>query len=158
HQWNVGVQHALGSNMSVDLAYVGSHGTNLFGTYDLNMPAPGDNVTANIQKRRALYNQFPWFGNVSLVTNRDYSNYNAVQATVNQRNWHGLTQTLGYTFGHSLDVAATDLAQGVFPDIRCPQCNYGPTPFDIRHRMTIRSSYDFPNVKGTGQLLEGWSI
>jgi hypothetical protein len=158
HEWNVGIQHALGPSMSLDVAYVGSHGTNLLGTNDLNMPTVGVSSKSVMQTRRPYYSQFPWFGNVNEVTNRDRSNYNALQMTLNQRNWHGLTQTLGYTWSHSLDVAATDLAQGVFPDARCPSCNYGPTPFDIRHRVTIRSTYDVPGVKGYGQMLEGWSI
>jgi len=122
------------------------------------MPSVGDSNTSNVQKRRALYSQFPWFGNISFVTNRDYSNYNALQLTLDQRNWHGLTQTFGYSFSHTLDVAGTDLAQAIYPDVSCPQCNYGPTPFDIRHRVTIRTSYDFPNKKGYAQMLEGWSV
>ena len=158
HQWNISLQRALGAAMSLEVAYVGSHGTNLFGTTDLNMPAVGPNDTTRNQTSRAYYNQFPWFGNISLVTNRDYSNYNALQMTLNQRNWHGLTQTVGYSFSHTLDVAGTDLAQSIYPDVRCPQCNYGPTPFDIRHRVTIRSTYNVPGVKGYAQMLEGWSI
>jgi len=158
HQWNVSLQRAVGAAMSFTVAYVGSHGTNLFGTNDLNMPAVGDSNTTNMQKRRALYSQFPWFGNISYVTNRDFSNYNALQFTMDQRNWHGLTQTFGYSYSHTLDVAGTDLAQAIYPDATCPQCNYGPTAFDIRHRVTIRTSYDFPNKKGYAQMLEGWSI
>jgi hypothetical protein len=97
-------------------------------------------------------------GNISQVVNRDFSNYNALQMTFNQRSWHGFTSTLGYTFAHALDVAATDLAQAVYPDVRCPSCNYGPTPFDIRHRVTARMTYDFPSIKGFAQMLEGWSV
>jgi hypothetical protein len=158
HEWNISLQRALGSGMSLELAYVGSHGTNLWGTNDLNMPTVGTSNSTRIQQSRPYYSQFPWFGNISQVTNRDFSNYNALQMTLNQRSWHGLTQTVGYTYGHSLDVAATDLAQGIYPDARCPQCNYGPTPFDIRHRVTIRSTYNLPGVKGYAQVLEGWSI
>jgi hypothetical protein len=164
HEWNVGIQRALGSNMSVDIAYVGSHGTNLLGTNDLNMPGVGDNSNTNVLTRRPYYNRgtsgysYPWFGNISQVTNRDRSNYNALQLTLNQRNWHGLTSTLGYTWAHALDVAGTDLAQAVYPDARNPSGNYGSTPFDIRHRLTVRSTYDLPSKKGYGQMLEGWSI
>jgi hypothetical protein len=157
-EWTVGIQRAVGSKMSLDVSYVGSHGSNLFGTTDLNFPAVGDNSNSRVQTSRPYYSKFPWMGNISQVINRDFSNYNALQMTFNQRSWHGLTSTLGYTYGHSLDVAATDLAQGIFPDVRCPSCNYGPTPFDIRHRVTARLTYDLPAVKGFAQMLEGWSI
>ncbi len=158
HQWNVSLQRALGSAMSLDIAYVGSHGTNLFGTNDLNMPAVGDNSSTRVQQSRPYYSRFPWFGNILQVTNRDWSNYNGLQLTFNQRSWHGLTSTVGYTFSHTLDVAGTDLAQAVYPDVRCPSCNYGPTPFDIRHRLTARLTYNLPELKGYAQMLEGWSI
>jgi hypothetical protein len=157
-EWNVGIQRALGSAMSLDVAYVGSHGTDLIGVYDLNMPPVGDSKSANIQKRRPYYNQFPWMGKITLRTNKDFSNYNALQMTLNQRAWHGLTTTVGYTYSHTLDISGTDLDQNVYPDARCPLCNYGPTPFDIRHRVTIRATYLFPNKKSFGQILEGWQI
>ncbi len=39
-EWNLGIQHAFTSRMSLDLSYVGSHGTNLFGEVDLNEGHP----------------------------------------------------------------------------------------------------------------------
>ena len=86
HEWNISIQRALGSNMSLDVAYVGSHGSNLFGTTDLNMPTVGaSSPTSRVQTSRPYYSKFPWFGNISQVVNRDYSNYNALQLTFNQR-------------------------------------------------------------------------
>jgi Carboxypeptidase regulatory-like domain len=157
-QWNVGVQRSLGSNMSVDIAYVGNHGTNLIGVYDLNIAPVGNTDATRIQTSRPYYSQFPWMGKIIEKTNKDHSNYNALQASLTQRSWHGLTSTFAYTYSHTLDVAGTDLNQQVYPDVTCPLCNYGPTPFDIRHRVTIRATYLFPDKKGYGQMLEGWQI
>jgi hypothetical protein len=157
-QWNVGIQRSLGSNMSVDIAYVGNHGTDLIGVYDLNIAPMGNADTTRIQTSRPYYNQFPWMGKIIEKTNKDHSNYNALQASLTQRSWHGLTSTVAYTYSHTLDVAGTDLNQQVYPDVTCPLCNYGPTPFDIRHRVTIRATYLFPEKKGFGQMLEGWQV
>ncbi len=157
-EWNVGIQHALTSNMSLDVAYVGTHGTNLFGQTDLNAATPGNTNSTRIQQSRPYYSKFPWMGKVTDVTNLGYSNYNALQVSFNQRAWHGLSSSLGYTLSHTLDTAGTDVGLAIYPDIRCPLCNYGPTPFDIRNRFTGRVAYALPSVKTPGQILEGWQI
>jgi hypothetical protein len=36
--WNIGIQHALTQNLSLDVAYVGNHATKLVGLTDLNQP------------------------------------------------------------------------------------------------------------------------
>jgi hypothetical protein len=37
-KWNLDIQHAFTSNLSVDIAYVGNHGTKLVGLTDINQP------------------------------------------------------------------------------------------------------------------------
>ena len=41
--WNLGSTHALTNNLSLEVSYVGNHGSNLTGIRDLNMitPKPG---------------------------------------------------------------------------------------------------------------------
>ena len=39
--WTLGVQHALTNNLSMDIAYVGNHGTKLNGIRDINQPPLG---------------------------------------------------------------------------------------------------------------------
>jgi hypothetical protein len=39
--WNLDIQHAITNNLSIDVGYVGNHGTKLLGKLDLNQPAPG---------------------------------------------------------------------------------------------------------------------
>ncbi len=158
-EWNVGIQHAMTSNMSLDVAYVGSHGTNLFGQTDLNEATPGTTSASRIQTSRPFYSQFPWMGKVTNVSNLGFSNYNALQVTLTQRTWRGLSNTLGYTWSHTLDTAGTDVGLAIYPDARCPlRCNYGPTAFDIRNRLTDRFSYNLPGVKRSARILEGWQV
>jgi TonB dependent receptor len=158
-EWNVGIQRAMTSTMSLDLAYVGSHGTNLFGQTDFNEATPGTTSSSRIQTSRPFYSQFPWMGKVTNVTNLGFSNYNALQVTLTQRSWHGLSNTMGYTWSHTLDTAGTDVGLAIYADARCPvRCNYGPTAFDIRNRVTDRFTYNVPGIKRTAQILEGWQI
>ena len=39
--WNLDIQHAITNNLSIDIGYVGNHGTKLLGKLDINQPAPG---------------------------------------------------------------------------------------------------------------------
>ena len=47
--WTLGIQRAITNNMSVEVAYVGNHGTKLLGLTDLNQPAIGSGWTAAAQ-------------------------------------------------------------------------------------------------------------
>ncbi len=40
-QWTLGIQHAFTNNLSLDVSYVGMHGTKLVGVIDENVPTPG---------------------------------------------------------------------------------------------------------------------
>ena len=155
-EWTLGIQRSLNSTMSLDVAYVGNHGANLLNEIDPNESVPGTAVKNREQTSRPFYNAFPWMGKITEVVNRNYSNYNALQATLTQRNWRGLTSTVGYTYGHALDGTGADINMSVTPNPQCPNCDYGPSPFDIRNRLTARATYAIPGKKGFGQLLEGW--
>ncbi len=39
-----------------------------------------------------------------------------------------------------------------------PDCNYGNSDYDIRHRFTFEVTYALPGMKSPGQLLQGWVI
>jgi hypothetical protein len=144
--------------MALDVAYVGNHAQNLLGATDLNTPTLGTADKTREQTSRPFYGKFPWMGKITDISNRAFSNYNALQATLTQRNWHGLTTTVGYTYGHALDFTQTDITQNIYPSPLCPSCDYGPTGFDVRHRVTVRSIYLVPGKKSFGQLLEGWQL
>lgn len=155
-EWTLGIQHALTSTMSLDVAYVGNHGRDLMGALDANMPTIGTNSKIREQQSRPFYSQFPYMGQVLDIVSQAYSNYNALQATFTQRTWHGLSSTVAYTYSHTLDVTQADLTLVVNPS--CALCDYGPTGFDTRHRMTVRATYAVPGRKGYAQMLQGWQL
>jgi hypothetical protein len=45
--WNLDIQHAITNNLSIDIGYVGNHGTKLLGKQDINQPAPGSGWDAS---------------------------------------------------------------------------------------------------------------
>lgn len=126
-------------------------------------------VTSAVQANAAAAGQyrtiFPYLSNINESTNGAFSNYNALQVTLQARNYHGLTFLSGYTYGHALgeksnDADPTDSSgQTVLQsDKNNLRLNYGSSPNDIRHRFTFAPTYAIPGMKSPAQMLEGWSV
>ena len=166
--YNLGVQHTITSNLSLEVGYVGNHGGNLLGQQDINQcvhpfafnpsvinPATG---IANLICERPYSNQFPYLSFINMTENFARSNYNSLQATLTERVTHGLNFTAGYTYGHGLDNGSLNRFGANLQDSTRPDLEYGNSDFDIRHRFTLTASYAIPGKKGFGQLLEGWKL
>jgi hypothetical protein len=181
--WNFGVQHAFTNNLSLEVGYVGNHGSRLTGVRDINQPALGagyclnspmtaaqladacnatspdsGNVLLAEQEARPYAARFPYLGFINQVSNDARSNYNSLQATLTKRTSHGLSFTSGYTYGHGLDNGSLSRFGGLPQDSTNPAAEYSSSDFDVRHRFTFTASYNLPGKKGFGQLLEDWQI
>lgn len=154
--WNLNLQQQLGSKTVAELAYVGSKGTKLLASRDINQPA------ASTQQPNLPRN--PLFGEITQQESSAASNYHSLQARLQQRLTAGLSLLGSYTFGKSIDNAS-----GIFSstgDPNYPQNSFnltaerGRSGFDIRHRFSLSYSYDLPFGKEkTGiekALLSGW--
>jgi len=183
--WTLSLQHAFTPNMSLEMAYVGNHGTNLMGIRDVNQPPVGSgwpaaaiqaciasgytdpnncapDSTGGEEANRPYANQFPTLSNVFQMGNVYRSNYNGLQATLNARNYHGLSAVIGYTYSHALDDLGANWDFGYGSGLPQNSYNlngeYANSDFDIRHRLTVSLTYAIPGRKGAGQMLEGWEI
>lgn len=177
-QWNLDIQRAITNNLTVDVAYVGNHGFNEDLLVDLNQPSLGAGWTSsaiatcitaptyvckpNTAAEVGLYSaKFPYLSQIDQGTYGAYSNYDALQATVQARNYHGLTFLAGYAYAHSLaivDANYTIVQNVLIPDKNNLRSAYGNTTYDLRHRFTFSPTYTIPGRKAPGQMLEGWSI
>jgi hypothetical protein len=184
--YNLSVSHQFGSDISVQVAYVGNKGYRLLSFEDINQAALGsayclNNLTASqsfdscaggsgeyesvpggsgqaMQESRPYFSKFPYLGVINMVANHAYSNYNSMQVTFTKRMTHGLAITGGYTYGHALDTGSLNRF-GVNPENSNNLAGeYGNSDFDVRHRLTATVTYNIPGKKGYGQLLEGWQI
>ncbi len=185
--YNLSIQHQFGSNLSLQVAYVGNHGYRLLNFADINQaplgaaycmntpltpaqaagaclgaPAGGLGVgnadgTA-LQEARPYFTKFPYIGFINQVTNRSHSNYNSLQVTLTQRASHGLSFTAGYTYGHGFDNGSLNRFGGLPEDSNNVAGEYASSDLDARHRLSVTATYDIPGIKGFGQLLEGWEI
>jgi hypothetical protein len=149
--WSLGVQHAFGSNLSLEVGYVGNHGDNLLGITDLNMvnPATGDAPFAA---------KFPYLQYINYMSNYARSNYDSLQSTLTKRLSHGLNFVVGYTYGHGLDNGSLNRFGLIPQNSLNTAAEYGNSDLDVRHRVSITASYTIPGKKGFGQLLEGWKL
>jgi hypothetical protein len=185
--YNLSIQHQFGSNLSLQVAYVGNHGYRLLNFADINqaplgaayclntprtpaqtadacagLPVTGlvagkANGTA-LQEARPYFAKFPYIGFINEVTNRSHSRYDSVQITLTQRASHGLSYTAGYTYGHGLDNGSLNRFGGLPQDNNNLAAEYASADLDARHRLSLTATYDIPGIKGFGQLLEGWQI
>jgi hypothetical protein len=171
--WTLNVQHAITNAVSLEVAYVGDHGSNLMGVRDINQPAVGSGWTPAAiaagasdpvaeQAGRPFNTAFPYLSNIYQMSNIYRSNYNALQATLTSRNYHGLTATAGYTYAHALDDVGANwdfgAGLGLPQDATHPGREYASSDFDIRHRFTLSFTYNIPGREFPGQLLKGWQL
>jgi carboxypeptidase family protein len=151
--YNLGVQRSFGNNLSLEVGYVGNHGTNLTGYADVNQCPPNTGACV-----RPYAKQFPYYKWINYMTNSTRSNYNSMQATLTKRMSHGLSFIAGYTFAHGLDNGSLNRFALLPQNANNPGAEYGNSDFDVRHRMTLTTTYNIPGIKGFAQLLEGWQV
>ena len=96
--------------------------------------------------------QYPYLSYIIELSNLYESNYNGLQATLEQRVSHGLSFTAGYTYSHSLDDDSYNIGQYLPQDSTHPGREYASSDFDIAHRFTFSMSYALPGKKSPGQL------
>ena len=161
--WNVSLQRQLGATRSVELAYVGSRGSNLIGARDINQAEPSPQ-SFNLRP-------VPQFADIVALESRGSSLYNSLQVTFTQRLSSGLSVLSAYTLGKSTDDVSNFFSSAGDPnfpqDSNNPQAERGRSNFDVRHRFSLSLSYDLPFGSGrrfltdggwASRLLENWQF
>ena len=149
--WNLNVEQSLSGALALQLGYVGSKGTKLVRLRDANQPAT-DGTRPN-----------PNFGFMDEFATISASTYNAFQATLRSRDFHGLSGFAGYTLSKSLDDASDGIDFN-FATVAIPQdsnnlaAEHGPSNFDTRQRFTAAFSYRLPHWNGPKRLTDGWEL
>ncbi|HXM92880.1 MAG TPA: carboxypeptidase regulatory-like domain-containing protein [Candidatus Dormibacteraeota bacterium] len=162
YTWNLNVQHALNSKVTLQAAYVGNHGSKLVGIHDINQNVPALDTAGDEQSGRPFNVKFPFLSFIYQMGNIYKSNYNGLQATLTGRDYHGFTFIAGYTYSHALDNVGANwdfgAGSGLPQDSTHPMREYASSDFDMRHRLTLSTTYSVPGKKSFAQLLEGWQI
>jgi hypothetical protein len=171
YQWNMQAQRQLNTNMVVSLAYVASHGHDLPFPVDVNQVPQGKLAVVDQQFR-----PFPTYGAINISgtapNENSVSNYNSLQAVVEQRMSHGLDFNFSYVWSHFLDDMDTSgwgsrSGNQNWQNAYNPTANYGNSNFDVRNAFKGYAFYQLPFGQGkqfmnNNRLLDtvvgGWRV
>ena len=159
--WNITVQRALPSNLTIETAFVGNHGVNIPTSNNLNLNAsriPGSGAAGrpeNILFGRTADTNIPF---------NAHSYYDALQAKLNRRFSNGFMMTTSYAFGKAIDFNAST-SGGNFNNIFFA-ANRGRADWDRRHVFTQSFVFELPFGPGkrwslsraSNWLLGGWQV
>jgi len=172
-QWNLTSKLRLMRKLSLDLGYVGSHGSQLLLSRGLNQPAlasashpvncgydgvPSDCIVTNTSANAA--ERVPVLGETqtALLTSEftGASWYNSMQATLSQQLSKGLTFQVAYTYSKSENNLS------VLNDQNNLALDKARAAFDRTQRLIANFDYQLPLPAGrTGverALTQGWSV
>jgi Carboxypeptidase regulatory-like domain len=136
--WNVAVQQAFKGNLSLQLAYVANHATDISGAQNINLPSVyGGGSNSDPEKAT--------FGRTA-ATNEYFlpfsSNYQSLQMQITKRFSEGLAFTSALTWGKGLGYISDD--DGGLTFFINQRRNYAPTDFDRRLNYEQTFTYELP--------------
>jgi hypothetical protein len=146
-QWNLTVEREV-SEIGMRVSYIGTKGTNLGYTRQVNVPLPSTTPFSNSRR------PYPQFGNLTFSDNGGNSIYHSLQADAERRFGRGLYFQAAWTWGN------------LITDVGDSRADLGPTienPFDrarergresyaVRHRMNGSLIWEVPVGRGRRYL------
>lgn len=175
--WNFTIQQELGSDIAVEVGYVGTKGNRLLQRFDSNAPEPG---AGNINARRPVTSLLvPGVGVVTPLADtfrREFSgnsSYHAMQTKVEKRFSRGLSFLASYVFSKTIsdsrggaDAGGTaPVAVQNFRDLRSEK---SLADEHFPHRFVTSVNYELPFGRGRAMLgsipgaldavIGGWSV
>jgi hypothetical protein len=162
-QYVVNVQRQLDRATAVEIGYLGSQSKRLERMFDANAPIPGP---GSLQTHRP----YPEFTRVQEIGNVAEAKYNSMALKVTRRLDTGLSVLFGYTLSKSTDNGSGIRVlngDALFPqNSNCFECEWGPSIFDVRHRVVTSVLYELPFGAGKpllqegigGAILGGWQV
>jgi hypothetical protein len=148
--YNLAVQRELGSNFTVEAAYVGSLSHDLsYKVGDINRKDPNGN------------RPIAGLGPIQALQNAGYAKFNSLQMKVTKRVSQNLNFLASYTYGHNLDNGPSPWNLGGNndnpQDPRNLRPEYASADNDIRHNFVFSGTYRLPFGRGQALLKNsGW--
>jgi len=147
HQVSASFEHTFTGTIGT-ARYVGSIGRNLVRKRNLNQPIPGAGA---LDARRPMQR----FGDILLVESAARASYHGLQLSLDRRLHNGLEAHVAYTLSRSMDDASAFLASdgndNTPQDSRNLSAEWGPSDFDVRHRLVASVTWT-----AAGEALPWW--
>jgi len=185
NQWNLTIQHQLANTATLQVGYVGQHGTHLMVPmpYLQRQLLPDSACGAPPCTAPSIYlSGNPAFqsdiSQISGTASVGKMNYNALQAVFQKRFSRGLEYQVAYTYskcmtdnsgyygtwGDTQGAPASPYYQNLYD----PSADYAPCYFDAKHVLSSYAVYELPFGRGkkwagnaggvVNQIAGGWSI
>jgi hypothetical protein len=164
--WNLALQQAFGPNYTLQIAYVGNHGTRMNVSQNINLPSVYGGGNASLPENSPAFT-----GGATgrtAATNEYFlgasSNYNGLQVQLTKRYSAGLSFTSAFTWGKALDYATGGDDNGGLVFFINERKNYAPADFDRSKNFEQSFVYELPGGRGHkyfnsgigDALLGGW--
>jgi len=149
-QWGLSLEQELPANFVMNLAYVGSKGTNLLQLSYVNVQ---DLITG--VRPYPAFSQIPWRGTIG------DSSYNALAVSLKRNFSHGLLVSANYTWSHSIDDGSNGSGDGdslAAQNVSCwprsaAHCGeQASSAFDARNVFNANFIYELPFGAGKRYL------
>ena len=135
--WSLSVQKQI-KNYLFETAYVGTKGTGLPVTFNVNTPFAGAGSVASRRPAQGL-------SDISYTSAMDNSSFNALEARLEHRYSNGLALLASYTYSKTIDIGGESLIGDLsLRDARNVMAERSLSSGDMRHRFVISVLYDLP--------------
>ncbi|HYW45081.1 MAG TPA: carboxypeptidase regulatory-like domain-containing protein [Bryobacteraceae bacterium] len=161
-QWNATFQREIGFGTMVSVGYVGRKGVNLPYEQNINQLPIGTCPQGVCPGGVSPNSLVPFKGYSTILQNANLgtSMYHSAQFQATRRFSKGLSFTLAYTYGKSLDNGTS--YQTFQPNAYDNSFMWGPSTFDRRHVWQATSVYALPFFKQGNKFLAstvgGWTL
>jgi hypothetical protein len=151
-QFSAGVQREIMRDTVLDIGYVGTRGSDLYGTLNINQPAPGPGA---VQGRRP----YPAFAAINMTENVFSSHYDGLEVRLEKRLSKGMHFLASYTYSKSYDNSSASGGTNTPQYAYNLADNWGLSAFDRRDRLVLSYLYDLPfgNKRQYLSKLPGWA-
>ena len=176
-QWNFTIQRQVTASTMLEVGYIGSHSAHLPEEIDDMDVVPLSQVTiapdgnyrfpippAGSSPQRVN----PNFSRILATLWRNFSIYNGLLVTVNNRFSHGFTLGAHYTWSHDTDENSSTYSATEYGNTTgdpygfLPSYQTGPSDFNVVHNLIVNGLWDIPlpnSFNGTKRaILAGWEL
>ncbi len=163
---SLSVQQEVTRNNVLTVGYSGQRGQNLVLYRDLNATPLGTGCAgSSCDPLRPLANAVPGLPlkHIIQATNLARSQYDSLQASYNQRDWHGLDTQYNLTWSKCLDNNSVNRGgAGDYPQLNNPlnvRDSRGICDHDVRLNFNVAGVYSVPAIPHLGERAgKGWQL
>ncbi|MGH7869364.1 MAG: TonB-dependent receptor domain-containing protein, partial [Candidatus Dormibacteraceae bacterium] len=160
HNYSLSIQQEIARNNVLTIGYSGQHGQDLAINRDLNASPLG---SGGDDTDRPFATQFPNLRHIVQTTNLGDSQYDSLQASYNQRDWHGLDTAYNFTWSKCFDESSFNRGgTGDYPQLQNPlsiEDNRGLCDHDVRLNFNVSGVYSLPTLPHMNERLgKGWQL